>query len=233
MAEVILKFDLIGMVPETVIVPMLSVIEIQFFREEWRSPRAHAPETEHPATVNAAEVQHFAVQQIPFRGSTVPFYFHLANACWTVFPCGVEVAALTIIGEWDKCVVVWFLADKKLIAIISSINATCDTTFGKGIPALQDHLVRPVRGSYSVPDVVLTAGSVKLGDRFSEVVPINTIDDPNGCLVIGLIRMHGVDKEMAVCINMHASYFRIGGHHHDTRHQFRRCFLATLGRHEW
>ena len=65
MPQIVCKADLVCMVSETFIVPLCGVIEIQFFGKQRRPPRADAAKTQHPASVDGAEVKHLAGQDIP------------------------------------------------------------------------------------------------------------------------------------------------------------------------
>ena len=40
--------------------------------------------------------------------------------------------------------------------------------------------------------------------------------------------MHGVDKEVTVCIDVHAGNFSLGREHHDSSHRFRCCIITAI-----
>ena len=65
MPQIVCKADLVCMVSEAFIVPLCGVIKIQLFGKQRRSPRADAAKTQHPASVDGAEVKHLAGQDIP------------------------------------------------------------------------------------------------------------------------------------------------------------------------
>ena len=81
-----------------------------------------------------------------------------------------------------------------------------------------------------MPYVVFCTGRGKFRDGWWELVPVDAIDDANRGPVPVFIRVHGVDKEVAVGIDVHARYFSLRRHHHDSGHQFRRGFFRSVGR---
>ena len=64
-AQIVFQLGLVRMVSETVVVPVFSIVKIQFLGKQRRAPRTDATETKNPATVDTAEIQHLAVQYSP------------------------------------------------------------------------------------------------------------------------------------------------------------------------
>ena len=64
-AEVVLQQHLIVVVAEALVVPCLGVVEVQFLRKQRSAPRTDAAKTQHPTAVDAAQIQHAAVQHVP------------------------------------------------------------------------------------------------------------------------------------------------------------------------
>ena len=79
-----------------------------------------------------------------------------------------------------------------------------------------------------MPDVPLATRNTKLRNYFGEVVPIDSIDDPNCCLVVRVIRMHRVDKQIPQGVDVEASYLGFTRHCHDASKISRGGFSSSI-----
>ena len=87
----------------------------------------------------------------------------LADAGWSVFPGGVQEAALAVGGGRDEGVEIGLFALEQKGSVVGRIDATRNAAVAQGIAVLQEHLVGAVGGAHAVPDVLWAAGGRQFG----------------------------------------------------------------------